>query len=381
MKNDLLACRHIGISEKDEEKMLRKIGVGSLDELIDKTIPANIRLKEPLALPAPMTEYEFGQHITRLACKNKLYTTYIGLGWYNTITPAVIQRNVFENPVWYTSYTPYQTEVSQGRLEALMNFQTAVCDLTGMPLANCSLLDEATAAAEAVSMMYALRPRDMQKSGANVVFVDESIFPQTLAVMTTRAIPQDLKFRGEETTAEIGNNNTIRENVTINRGTAAKGKTIVGSNNLLMEGVHVAHDAFIGNGCIIGNSTKMAGEIVIDDNSIISANVLMHQFCHVGGFGMIQGGCRFSKDIPPYIIAGREPICYAGINIVGLRRRGFSNETIEAIHNAYRIIYQSGLNNTEALKKIENEMEMTPEISYIVNFIRESARGIIPASK
>ena len=162
MKSDLLACRHIGISEKDEEKMLQKIGVGSLDELIDKTIPANIRLKEPLALPEPMTEYEFGRHITRLACKNKLYTTYIGLGWYNTITPAVIQRNVFENPVWYTSYTPYQTEVSQGRLEALMNFQTAVCDLTGMPLANCSLLDEATAAAEAISMMYALRPRDMQ---------------------------------------------------------------------------------------------------------------------------------------------------------------------------------------------------------------------------
>ena len=122
MKSDLLACRHIGINEKDEEKMLRKIGVNSLDELIDQTIPANIRLKEPLALPEPMTEYEFGQHIAQLACKNKLYTTYIGLGWYNTIPPAVIQRNVFENPVWYTSYTPYQTEVSQGRLEALMNF-------------------------------------------------------------------------------------------------------------------------------------------------------------------------------------------------------------------------------------------------------------------
>ena len=131
MKNDLLAYRHIGISEKDEEKMLQKIGVKSLDELIDKTIPANIRLKEPLALPKTMTEYEFGQHIAGLAAKNKLYTTYIGMGWYNTITPAVIQRNVFENPVWYTSYTPYQTEVSQGRLEALMNFQTAVCDLTG----------------------------------------------------------------------------------------------------------------------------------------------------------------------------------------------------------------------------------------------------------
>ena len=195
MKNDLLASRHIGINAQEEEVMLRKIGVSSLDELIDKTIPADIRLKEPLALPQPMTEYQFGQHIAALAAKNKLYTTYIGMGWYNTITPAVIQRNVFENPVWYTSYTPYQTEVSQGRLEALMNFQTAVCDLTGMPLANCSLLDEATAAAEAVTMMYALRPRDKQKAGANVVFVDERIFPQTLAVMTTRAIPQGIQLQ------------------------------------------------------------------------------------------------------------------------------------------------------------------------------------------
>ena len=195
MKTDLLASRHIGINEEDTAVMLRKIGVDSLDELINKTIPANIRLKEPLALAKPLTEYEFGKHIAGLASKNKLYTTYIGLGWYNTITPAVIQRNVFENPVWYTSYTPYQTEVSQGRLEALMNFQTAVCDLTAMPLANCSLLDEATAAAEAVTMMYALRPRDMQKSGANVVFVDEAVFPQTLAVMTTRAIPQGIELR------------------------------------------------------------------------------------------------------------------------------------------------------------------------------------------
>ena len=182
------------------------------------------------------------------------------------------------------------------------------------------------------------------------------------------AIPQDLKFRGEESTAEIGDNNLIRENVTINRGTAAKGRTIVGNNNLLMEGVHVAHDALVGNGCIIGNSTKMAGEIVIDDNAIVSANVLMHQFCHVGSHVMIQGGCRFSKDIPPYIIAGREPIAFSGINIIGLRRRGFSNEVIESIHNAYRIIYQSGLNTTEALKKIEDEFEKSPEIDYIVNF-------------
>ena len=195
MKTDLLASRHIGINEQDTAIMLRKIGVNSLDELINQTIPANIRLKEPLALTSPLTEYEFGKHIAELAAKNKLYTTYIGLGWYNTITPAVIQRNVFENPVWYTSYTPYQTEVSQGRLEALMNFQTAVCDLTAMPLANCSLLDEATAAAEAVSMMYALRSRAQQKANANVVFVDENIFPQTLAVMTTRAVPQGIELR------------------------------------------------------------------------------------------------------------------------------------------------------------------------------------------
>ena len=194
MKNDLLINRHIGITPQDEETMLRKIGVSSLDELIDKTIPSNIRLDKPLDLPEPMTEYEFAGHIAQLASKNKLYTTYIGMGWYGTITPAVIQRNVFENPVWYTSYTPYQTEVSQGRLEALMNFQTAVCDLTGMPLANCSLLDEGTAAAEAVTMMYALRSRAQQKEGANTVFVDESIFPQTLAVMTTRAIPQDIRL-------------------------------------------------------------------------------------------------------------------------------------------------------------------------------------------
>ena len=178
------------------------------------------------------------------------------------------------------------------------------------------------------------------------------------------AIPQDLKFQGEESTAEIGNNNTIRENVTINRGTAAKGRTIIGNNNLLMEGVHVAHDALVGNYCIIGNSTKMAGEIVIDDFSIISANVLMHQFCRVGGYGMIQGGCR-------------EPIAYSGINIIGLRRRGFSNETIENIHNAYRIIYQSGLNTSDALKKIEEEIPTSPEIEYIVSFIRDSERGII----
>ena len=184
-------------------------------------------------------------------------------------------------------------------------------------------------------------------------------------------IPQDLKFHGEDTLAIIGDNNSIRENVTISRGTASKGKTVVGSNNLLMENMHV------GSGCIIGNSTKFAGEVVVDDNAIISACVLIHQFCHIGGYIMVQGGCRSSKDIPPFIVAAREPICYAGINIVGLRRRGYSKETIDLIHNAYRTIYQSGHNTTDALKIIDAEFPKTPEINYIVEFIRNSARGII----
>src|SRR5574344_2375962 len=204
MKKEMLSDRHIGIRESDIPDMLKRIGVKSLGELISRTIPSKIRLNDPLKLKAPMSESEFLSHINALAAKNRIFKTYIGTGWYGTITPAVIQRNVFENPVWYTSYTPYQTEVSQGRLEALMNFQTAVCDLTGMPLANSSLLDEATAAAEAVTMMHGLRPRDQQKNNANVVLVDEKIFPQTLAVMQTRALPQGIELRvGQYTSFEF----------------------------------------------------------------------------------------------------------------------------------------------------------------------------------
>lgn len=202
MKTDLLAERHIGIQSADLPVMLEKIGVKSVDELIDKTIPSNIRLKEPLALDKPMTEREFTEHIAQLASENKLYTSYIGQGWYDTITPAVIQRNVFENPVWYTSYTPYQTEISQGRLEALLNFQTVVSDLTGMPLANCSLLDEATAGAEAAMMMMNLRSRAQMKAGATTLFVDENVFEQTKAVLTTRGIPQGM-------TIKVGNYSTL----------------------------------------------------------------------------------------------------------------------------------------------------------------------------
>ena len=191
------------------------------------------------------------------------------------------------------------------------------------------------------------------------------------------AIPQDLKFKGEETTAEIGDNNTIRENVTINRGTAAKGKTVVGSNNLLMEGMHVAHDAIVGNGCIIGNTTKIAGEVVIGDFAIISACVLIHQFCHIGSYVMVGGGTRTSQDIPPFCMAAREPVAYCGLNLVGLRRRGFSKEIIENIHNTYRLLYQRGKLREECLKEIRETIPMSQEIEYILNFVTSSKRGII----
>lgn len=199
------------------------------------------------------------------------------------------------------------------------------------------------------------------------------IFPGTVI----SAIPQDLKFKGEETTAEVGDNNTIRENVTINRGTAAKGKTVVGSNNLLMEGMHVAHDVVVGNGCIIGNTTKLAGEVVVDDFAIISACVLVHQFCHIGSYVMVGGGTRTGQDIPPFVMAAREPVAYCGLNLVGLRRRGFSKELIENIHNAYRLLYQRGKLREECLKEIRENIPMSPEIEYILDFVTSSKRGII----
>ncbi len=191
------------------------------------------------------------------------------------------------------------------------------------------------------------------------------------------AIPQDLKFQGEESTAEVGDNNTIRENVTINRGTAAKGKTVVGSNNLLMEGMHVAHDVVVGNGCIIGNSTKLAGEVVVDDFAIISAGVLVHQFCRIGSYVMVGGGTRTAQDVPPFTMAAREPVAYCGLNLVGLRRRGFSREIIDNIHEAYRILYHSGKLREECLEEIRNTIPMSKEIEYILEFVQTSTRGII----
>ena len=201
---------------------------------------------------------------------------------------------------------------------------------------------------------------------------ENEIFPG--ASISTK--PQDLKYRGESTTCEIGNKNSIRENVTISRGTASKETTKVGNNNLLMETVHVAHDCILGDNLIIGNSTKFAGEVVVDSNAVISGAVLCHQFCHIGGYVMIQGGSRFSQDIPPYIIAGKEPIRYAGINLVGLRRRGFSNELIDLIHNAYRLLYFKGI-LAEGILEIKRNIQITKEIQYIIDFVESSKRGII----
>ena len=162
----------------------------------------------------------------------------------------------------------------------------------------------------------------------------------------------------------------------ITAGILTRNKTVVGSNNLLMECVHVAHDCELGSGLIIGNSTKFAGEVVVDDNAIVSANVLVHQFCHIGGYVMIQGGCRFSQDIPPYVIAGKEPTKYCGLNLVGLRRRGFSNELITKLHDAYRLLYSKGILK-EGLEEIKANMEVTPEIQYLIDFVTTSKRGII----
>jgi len=195
------------------------------------------------------------------------------------------------------------------------------------------------------------------------------------------AIPQDMKFKGEKTFIEIGNNTIIRECVTIHRGTAAKGTTKVGDNCLIMAYSHLAHDCILGNNIIIGNATQLAGEIEIDDWAILAGGVLVHQFCKIGAHVMIQGGSRLPKDIPPYIIVGREPASYAGLNLVGLRRRGFTTQQIDTIHDTYRLIYQSGLNNSDAMNQVKANIPDSPERNNIISFIQSSSRGIIRGYK
>jgi UDP-N-acetylglucosamine acyltransferase len=191
------------------------------------------------------------------------------------------------------------------------------------------------------------------------------------------AVPQDLKFKGEYSTVEIGNNTTIREFVTIHRGTSAKGKTVVGNNCLLMAYVHVAHDCVVGNDVILVNNVQLAGEVVIDDWAILGGMSAVHQFVRVGSHVMISGGSLVRKDVPPFIKAGREPLSYVGINSIGLRRRNYSNEKIREVQEIYRYIYQKGLNISQAVEIIEAEMPASPERDEVLLFIKDSKRGII----
>ena len=194
MKTDAFALRHIGISEKDLAHMYKTIGIDSLDQLINETIPSDIRLKNELHLDAPLTEYEYLNHIQELGNKNKIFKSYIGLGYHPAVVPAVIQRNIFENPGWYTAYTPYQAEIAQGRLEAILNYQTTVIELTGMEIANASLLDEGTASAEAMALLFDVRTRDQKKNNISKFFVSEEILPQTLSVLQTRSTPLNIEL-------------------------------------------------------------------------------------------------------------------------------------------------------------------------------------------
>lgn len=216
--------------------------------------------------------------------------------------------------------------------------------------------------------------------GPNVTIMDGArigknckIFPG--AVIS--GIPQDLKFKGERTTTEIGENTTIRECVTINRGTIDKFKTVVGSNCLIMAYAHLGHDCIVGNYCILGNTVQLAGHVLIDDYAIFGGACAVQQFSKIGAHAYIGGGSLVRKDIPPFTKAAREPLAYAGINTVGLRRRGFTNEKISEIQEIYRYIFLKGLNNSKAVDLIEKEMAATTERDYILDFIRTSERGIM----
>ena len=216
--------------------------------------------------------------------------------------------------------------------------------------------------------------------GSNVTILEGARIGKNCVIHSGAVIsgvPQDLKFKGEDSVAIIGDNTVIRECVTINRGTASKGKTIVGNNCLIMAYCHVAHDSILGDNVIMSNSVQVAGEVVIDDNAVIGGGALIHQFTHIGQHVMLQGGSLVNKDIPPFVKAGRLPVSYAGINSIGLRRRGFSNEQISEIQEIYRYLYLSGLNNSDAIDRIEAELPASKERDEIIMFVRNSKRGII----
>ena len=199
------------------------------------------------------------------------------------------------------------------------------------------------------------------------------IFPSAVV----GAIPQDLKFKGEKTYVFIGDNTTIRECATVHRGTASKGKTVVGNNCLIMAYCHVAHDCILHDHIIMSNATQLAGEVEVDDWAILGGGTLVHQVSHIGAHVMIQGGTRVNKDIPPFIIAARDPVSYCGINSVGLGRRGFTKEQLSSIQETYRLLYMSGLNVSQALQQITETLPQTPERDLIVDFIKASPRGVV----
>ncbi|KQC29169.1 acyl-ACP--UDP-N-acetylglucosamine O-acyltransferase [Flagellimonas eckloniae] len=191
------------------------------------------------------------------------------------------------------------------------------------------------------------------------------------------AMPQDLKYKGEETTVHIGNNTTIRECATINKGTSDRMKTVIGNNCLIMAYCHVAHDCFVGDGCIFSNDSTLAGHVTIGQNVVLAGMVAVHQFVSIGNHAFVTGGSLVRKDVPPFVKAAREPLSYVGINSIGLRRRGFEANKIREIQNIYRILYQKNYNNSQAASIIEAEMEATPERDEILQFIRDSQRGIM----
>jgi UDP-N-acetylglucosamine acyltransferase len=216
--------------------------------------------------------------------------------------------------------------------------------------------------------------------GPNAVILDGARIGKNCKIFPSAVfsgIPQDMKFRGEESTAELGDGSTVREGVTVNRGTASVGKTVVGSNTLLMAYVHVGHDCAIGNNCIIGNNTGLAGEVKIDDWAIVSGGTLVHQFSRIGGHVIIGAAGKVRIDVPPFIKADRDPLSFMGLNTVGLTRRGFEKERIDEIHEIYRSIYQKGMNNSQGIEYVESNFKPSPERDYIIEFFRNSERGVI----
>ncbi len=216
--------------------------------------------------------------------------------------------------------------------------------------------------------------------GPNVVILDGARIGKNCKIhnaATIAGVPQDLKFRGEYTTAEIGDNNTIRECATINRGTAARGKTVIGNNNLIMAYVHVGHDCVVGNNCVLVNRVSLAGEVEINDWAILGGHTAVHQFCRIGAHAMLSGGSLVSKDVPPYVKAAHFPLSFVGANFIGLRRRGFTSEKINEIHEIFRILFQSGFGYGKACDMVMEQLPQSEERDLIVNFIRESKRGIL----